>query len=185
MELSELKGSVVGVISRDYQVDDFKDSLVRDLITKRVDESLKMVRLDAKVLDMKFSELSSRDKSKVILASKLHDKVIVLVDFSKGLIKKDYSYFKALFKKIVQYGRKVILIEAKSDIFLGCADRIYVISGGEVKYDTLNIFDKVLLSYVDSPKIVQFEQKCDDKGIRLDYYTELDELLKAIYRIKS
>lgn len=185
MELKELKGAVIGVISHDYLEDDLKDKTVRDIITKKVNESLKMVKLDESILDKKFCDLSRGEKSKAVLASKLHDKEIVLVNFSRGLLKKDYSYFRSLFKKIVQYGKKVILVEPKMDLFLGCADRIYVILDGEVKYDTLNIFDKVLLLYTDAPSIVAFEQKCEDRGIRLDYYTELDELLKAIYRIKS
>ena len=77
MELSSLNGNVVGVVADNYKKDDFKDTLVSDIITKKIDDTLKMVKLDHSVLDKKFSDLSSRNKEKVILASKLHDKVIV------------------------------------------------------------------------------------------------------------
>ena len=185
MELNELTGRIVGVISSDYRVDDFDDKTVKEIVIKKVNESLKMVKLDESILDKKFSDLSSRNKNKVILASKLHDKEIILVNFSKGLLKKDYGYFKTLFKKIVTYNRKIILVESKMDLFINCVDRIYVINNKEIKYETLDVFDKILLLYADQPKIVEFCYKCEKMGIRLDHYTELDELLKAIYRIKS
>lgn len=185
MELNSLNGNIVGVIIDDYPSDDFKDSLVRDIIVKKVPESLKMVKLDESFLDKKFSDLSIRNKEKVILASKLHDKEIVLVNFSQGLIKSDFNYFKTLFKKIASYNRKIILVDKNTDLFLNCVDRIYVINNDEIKYETVDIFDKILKLYVDLPKIVEFSLKCESDGIRLDHYTELDELLKAIYRIKS
>ena len=71
------------------------------------------------------------------------------------------------------------------DLFLNCVDRIYVINEDEIKYETIDIFDKTLGLYADYPKIVEFYFKGIDLGVRLDQYTELDELLKAIYRIKS
>lgn len=185
MELSKLEGRIIGVISDNFQTDDFLDKLVSDIIIKKVPESLKMVQLENAVLDKRFRELSLRDKSKVILASKLHDQEIVLVNFSKGLTFKDFSYFKTLFKKIVTYGRRIILVDIKSELFLNCVDKIYVIEKDEVKYVTADLFDKILELYIDAPKIVEFFHKCEKMGVRLDQYTELDELMKAIYRIKA
>ena len=185
MELSSLNGTVVGVVADNYKKDDFKDTLVSDIITKKIDDTLKMVKLDHSVLDKKFSDLSSRNKEKVILASKLHDKVIVLVNFSEGLIKSDLDYFKTLFKRVTKYNKKVVLIDKNTEIFLNCVDRIYVLEQDTLKYETVDIFDKILELYVDLPKIVDFANRCEKVGVRLDHYTELDELMKAIYRIKS
>ena len=86
MELGSLNGNVIGVIADNYKRDDFKDTLVSEIITKRIEETLKMVKLESSVLEKRFSDLSSRNKEKVILASKLHDKEIILVNFSEGLI---------------------------------------------------------------------------------------------------
>ena len=119
------------------------------------------------------------------MASKLHDKEIVLVNFSRGLLKKEISYFKSLFRKVVSYNRRIILIDKNAELFLNCVDRIYVINNDTVKYDTIDIFDKILELYIDPPQIVEFSNRCEKMGIRLDHYTELDELLKAIYRIKA
>ncbi len=185
MELGELKGNIVGIINNDYKNIDFGDKQIKDIITKKVSESLKMVKLDENILDKSFSDLSISNKNKVILASKLHDKEIVLYDFSLGLTKKDREYFKRLFKKISTYNRRIFLVDKNTELFLNLVDRIYIIVDGIVKYDTMDIFDKVLGLYCDLPKIVEFANKCEKMGIRLDHYTELDELLKAIYRIKS
>ena len=185
MELGALNGNVIGVIANNYKKDDFKDTLVSEIITKRIEETLKMVKLESSVLVKKFSDLSDRNKEKVILASKLHDKEIVLVNFSKGLIKSDIDYFKILFKRITKYNKKVILIDRNTELFLNCVDRIYVLENDAIKYETVDIFDKILELYVDLPKIVDFAFVCEKKGVRLDHYTELDELMKAIYRIKS
>ena len=101
MELSNLKGRIIGIISNSYKNIDYRDKDVKDIITKKVSESLKMVKLDESILTKKFNDLSISNKNKVILASKLHDKEIVLYDFSSGLTSKDMNYFKTLFKKII------------------------------------------------------------------------------------
>ena len=185
MELSSLNGSVIGVIADNYKRYDFKDTLVSEIITKRIEETLKMVKLESSVLEKRFSDLSSRNKEKVILASKLHDKEIILVNFSEGLIKSDLDYFKTLFRRVTKYKKKVILIDKNTELFLNCVDRIYVLEDDSIKYETVDIFDKILELYVDLPKIVDFANRCEKVGVRLDHYTELDELMKAIYRIKS
>ena len=181
----ELDGKIIGVISDDYKEEDYSGKRITDIITFKIDEALKMVRLNKEIKERLFDELSSRDKSKVILASHLHDKEIRLVNFSKGLIKKDLNYFSSLFKRITSYGRKIILIDKNMELYLNCVDHIYVIKNAEIVYATKNIFDRELSKYVDIPKIVEFILNSADNGIRLDYYKELDELLKAIYRIKS
>ena len=83
MELTSLKGNIIGVISKQYQTDNFDGKKVKDLITNKVHESLKMVKLDEIYLEEHFENLSNRNKNKVILATKLHDKTIILVNFSK------------------------------------------------------------------------------------------------------
>ena len=185
MELEKLKGSIIGVINYQIKKDDFSDSLVKDIITNKPIESLKMVRLEEKILEKKFNELSSRDKNKVILASKLHDKIIILNKFTKGMIKSDIIYFTALFKRIVKYDKKIILIDSNTEIFLNCVDNIVVFNNNDIIYETKDIYDINLSKYCDLPKIVDFINISVDLGVHINHYLELDELLKAIYRIKS
>lgn len=181
----ELDGKIIGIISNDYIEEDYSGKKVEEIITYKISDALKMVKLDEAIKSVLFDDLSSRDKNKVILASRLHDKEIRLVNFSKGMIKKDLEYFSTLFKRIANYGRKIILVDKNLEMFLNCVDHIYILEDEKIVYETKNLFDNILTKYVDVPKIVEFINTSSKNGIRLDYYTELDELLKAIYRIKS
>ena len=186
MELNDLKGNIIGIIAMETQTkDDFKDTKVSEIIKYKLDASLKMVGLSNKIKDLKFSDLSSREKNKVILASKLNDEVIVLKYFSKGLISKDIEDFKRLFKKLVSYNKKIILIDNNLNLFINCVDNIYIISENEIIYENKDIYDPTLYLNADAPGIVDFTYLSEDEGIHIDEYKELDELIKAIYRIKS
>lgn len=184
MELSSLDGSIIGVVSCDYDVDNYSGKLVRDIVLKKRTESLKMVGFTSDIQDKLFDDLSSGNKNRVILASKLLEKNIILVNFSVGLTWKDIEFFKKLFKKVASYGKKIILID-NCELFFNLVDKIYVIDKGNILFSCNDLYNKELSNYIDLPKIVEFTFKCEDKGIRINHYKEVDELLKAIYRIKS
>ena len=92
MEL-DLKGNIVGVISNDFSESNYSGK-VKNIVLKKASDALKMVGLDGSYLELDYEDLSLRNKSKVILASKLQDKEILLVNFSKGLTNKDIEFFK-------------------------------------------------------------------------------------------
>ena len=92
----ELDGKIIGIISNAYEEVDYSGKKVEEIITYKMQDALKMVKLDESIKSVLFDDLSSRDKNKVILASHLHDKEIRLVNFSKGMIKKDLEYFNNL-----------------------------------------------------------------------------------------
>lgn len=186
MELKELTGNIIGIITNNMpKKEDYNSTLVKDIIKVRLEDSLKMVGLETSVVDKSFKDLSSGEKNKVILASKLNDKDIILIDFSKGLTKKEISFFKRLFKKIVTYNKKIYLYSTDAEIFINCVDNIYVINNDNVLYSTSDIFDPALYMDIDTPEIVNFIYKCQDLRIRLDEYKDINDLIKAIYRIKS
>ena len=186
MELSKLEGSIIGVITKDIKGhDDYKDVIVKDIIPKKITDSLKMVNLEENIQNKTFKELSSRDKNKIILASQLQNDIIILYDFTKGMLKKDLEYFKKLFKRIANYGKKIILVTKDANLFLGCVDKIYLIEDDKVVYQTDDCFDLAIYNNIDMPLMVEFIQDCYDLGIHLDAYTDINELIKAIYRIKS
>ncbi len=183
MELSSLKGNIVGVIGD--VVSDEPKGLIKNIVTKKTHDALKMVGLDDSILDKDYNGLSSREKAKVKVASKLQDKEIVLCNISKGLTKKDMDFFKSLFKKIINYNRRIFLVDKNSYLFLECCQNICVISDGDVIFTTDDIYDKRLERFIDVPKIVEFVNKSEKMGIKINHYLDIDELLKAIYRIKS
>lgn len=179
----ELNGSIIGIVSNDYIEDELK-GMVKDIVLKKSSDALKMVGLDDSYLDKDFMDLSDRDKNKIILASKLQNKEIKLINFSKGLTNKDIEFFKKLFKKIVSYGRKIILVDKNSNMFMNCVDNLYVINK-EIILETDDLYNEELKKYIDVPSIVEFTHKSLENGIKLNHYNDLDDLLKAIYRIKS
>ena len=179
----ELKGSIIGIVSNDYIEEELKGT-VKDIVLKKSSDALKMVGLDDSYLDKDFSDLSDRDKNKIILASKLQNKEIKLINFSKGLTNKDIEFFKKLFKKIVSYERKIILVDKNSNMFMNCVDNLYVINK-EIILETDDLYNEELKKYIDVPSIVEFTHKSLENGIKLNHYNDLDDLLKAIYRIKS
>lgn len=185
MELNKLDGSIIGVVSKDYKRDDYAGKLVKDVVIKKAADALKMVGFTEDVLDLCFDNLSTGNQNRVILASHLQDNPIVLVNFSVGLTYKDIEFFKKLFKRIASYGRKIVLVDNNSNLFFNLVDKVYVINKESIEYETSNLFDKGLKSYIDLPKIVEFTCKCEEKGIKINHYRDADELLKAIYRIKS
>lgn len=186
MELSSLEGKIIGLISDQKEdLSKYNEKVIKDIVTHRTEDSLKMVGLEVDVQDKLFNDLSSREKSKAILASKLNDDEIVLYDFSKGLIKKDLDFFKRLFKKISSYNKKIYLYSKDAELFINLVDKIYILNAGEVTYQTDNMFDPTIYIELEMPGIVSFIYKCEDLGYRLDEYTDINELIKAIYRIKQ
>lgn len=182
MELSSLNGNIIGVIN--YDIKESYNGLVKDIVLKKPEQALKMVGLTEEMLDKNFEDLSFRDKNKIILASKLQEKIIVLNNFSRGLTKKDIEFFKSLFKKVVKYDRKIILIDKNGELFINLVDNIYVFNNEEV-LNFKSLYDNDLVNWIQLPKIVEFTQKTLENGVKINEYKEIDELLKAIYRIKS
>ena len=182
MELSSLNGNIIGVIN--YDIKESYNGLVKDIVIKKTEQALKMVGLTEEVLDKNFEDLSFRDKNRVILASKLQEKIIILNNFSRGLTKKDIEFFKGLFKKVAKYDRKIILIDKNGELFINLVDNIYVFNNEEV-LNFKSLYDNDLVNWIQLPKIVEFTRKTLENGVKINEYKEIDELLKAIYRIKS
>ena len=184
MELEKLDGKIIGVIGDLVEADNYQGLMVSDIVKKRSLDALKMAGLTPEYMDKLFDKLSYRDKEKVKLASKLQDRVIILNNFSKGLTNKDIEYYKKLFKRISTYNRKIILVDKNSNMFMNLVDKIYVVED-KVIYETNDIFDDKLSEYIELPDIVKFNNLSQELGVKINHYKELDDLLKAIYRIKS
>ena len=52
----------------------------------------------------------------------------------------------------------------------------------KIVYKTNDIYDENLYKYVSIPPIIEFVKCIQNKGIKMDNYTDTYELLKAIYR---
>lgn len=184
MEINTLPGTIIGLIGNFNLKDDYNNMKIKDILGEKSDKALKIVNLtiDENTL---FENLATDDKNKVILAKKLNDEVIILNDFTKGFNHRERLFYKNLLKKISTYNRKIILISNDIYFFIKLVDHIYVIENNNIIYETENIFEDKLYEYADKPKIIEFVSLAKDKGINIDYYEEFNDLLKAIYRLKS
>ena len=179
-ELLKLNFNILGVVTPKIDIPKYTDSLER-LINYRLQDTKKITLLDINTTD----NLSSKDISKLQLAIHINDQVIVLYDFSKGLNFKEIRYYKILFNKITKtYKRKIILV-SKDINFLADMCDTYAIYDKKIIYSTKDIFDNNLYNYIDMPHIVKFIKIANAKGANLNKTTDINELIKDIYRRKN
>ncbi len=174
--------------------DYYKDILVKDYILKatsceekRLFDSLKLVSLSLIVLDRKMSVLSKSEIVKVEFAILLIKNVdmFVFYKFDSYFMEKELAYFKKLFKKLVsKYGKTIVLLDSKLEFLFDLVDRIVV----KNEKDELEVFvsptfyEERLLELLGTPKIVEFVKYVNATGKKLLPYTDMRELIKAIYR---
>lgn len=150
--------------------------------------ALKLVMLDSNILEKKGSELSTAEIKKVALAKALieNKEIIVLDYFEKELNHKEKENYKRLFKKLANDTNKTILIYTNDITFLwDIADSIFFVDNEQVinTYEKHNYFD--LIELVDKPIISKFLNEIRKKGIKIEDYKDIKDLLKAVYRIKE
>ncbi len=175
-DILKLDFNIIGVITPRINLPSFPKDLSK-VVTYKPEESLKIVGLDIKDLD----NLSTKEFSKLQLAASLGNDVIVLYDFSKGLNRKEINYFKLVFKRITKHYKKVILVSRDIE-FLATTCDYFAIYTNHIVYKTDNIFDDNLYKYIDMPKIVKFIKYANSKGACLNETTDINELMKDIYR---
>lgn len=155
--------------------------------SKKILEALKIVNLSEDYLLRKSNDLSNTEYNKLRLANDLinNEKIIILDYFDKGLCYKEKEYFKRLFRKLAKnYG---INFYIKTNDFSFCIDLVdeYLV------FDNNRIVKKILKKeafkekaylYYDKHTLVDFVLKSRKYNHLLDDYTDIKDVLKAIYR---
>ncbi len=186
MELSLLEGNIIGVVTTQiFSNPGYHNNKIKDIIGDKYADALKIVNLDFAYGEKLFMDLDASKQNKVRLAEQLNNKVIILEDFFKGMNNKEIIFYKNLLKKISSYHKKIILLSHHVNDFLNLVDRVYVIKDDTIVYQTADLKNEELYNYVSRPPIIEFVYLSRQKGIKLDYYTEFNDLLKAIYRLKA
>lgn len=166
----------------------FSESVKEYLDSPKALNALKLVMLDGSILAKKGIELSNAEIKAITLAKTLIDnkEIIVLEYFEKELNAKEKDNYKRFFKKLVNDTDKTILIYTNDLTFLwDIADRIFYVDNDQV----INTYEKKdyfkLGEIVNTPIISSFITKIRNKGIKIEDYKDIKDLLKAIYRIKE
>ncbi len=179
-EILKYDFQIIGVYTYDINIPTFKGE-IEDIIPFKANDALKLTML--KESDLK--NMSTNTVSKLQLASQLNKDVIVLYDFSKGLNAKELRYFNLFFKKITKsYKKKIIIVSRDVNYLSSICDTIAVYKKGVVVIAD-DWFDYRLYNYMDMPNIIKFIRLSNRHKAGLKNTTDLNELIKDIYRRKN
>lgn len=154
---------------------------------ERIKKSFQMLNLIDDILKEDICNLSFSEKIKIELAISLilNEDQIIFYQFDKYFMKKDLLYFKNLLKKLVyKYKKTIILIEVSMNFMLDFVDYLVVLKNEKeiLEFKKDDFFDLEIKDLLEVPKIIDFQQYINrDKKI-LNNYTDLKELIKAIFR---
>jgi ABC-type dipeptide/oligopeptide/nickel transport system ATPase subunit len=155
--------------------------------TKKIIEALKMVNLNEDYLLKKSNDLSNTEYNKLRLVSDLvnNEKTIILDYFDKGLCYKEKEYFKRLFKKLSKnYG---INFYIKTNDFAFCIDLVdeyLIFDNNKIVKNILkkDIYKEEIFNYYDKHTLCDFVIKSRKYNHLKDDYTDIKDVLKAVYR---
>lgn len=177
-----------------YIKSNYKRMQVKEYILKKTkcDEeklisSLKLVNLSSKILDKDLKVLSTTEYLKIELAICLilNLKTIILYHFDKYFMEKELAFFKRLLKKLViKYNKTVVLINVNLSFMLDFVDRLVLLEENNVVkvYDKEAFYNDELKDYMDIPNIIDFVKYVNRDNKILNNYTDIKELIKAIFR---
>ena len=158
-------------------------------VSKHVKDSLLMVGLDESYLSKDPFSLSSGEMRKIAIASVLayNPQLIILDEPTICLDEKSKDNLIKMIKMLKnRYKKTLIIVSTDTDLLLKICDDVTVLSKGKVvltgsKYD---VFKQDIEKYgLKKPKIIEFEQLVlKEKGIRIGYRDEINDLMKDIYR---
>ena len=170
----------------EYQL--FEESVLKDVMfgpknfgikdeeaKKLAIEALKSCNIDSSYFSRSPFELSGGEKRRVAIAGilALDPEVLVLDEPTAGLDPQGEKEMMALFEKIYESGKSVIIVTHNMDLVLKYARTVVVMSKGEVvkKGDPLDVFvDEELLKNVaiEPPYVIKVAVALKEKGIDID-----------------
>lgn len=173
------------------KLNDYIKNKFNNLSDEKIKEAYKICLLNDKDLDKPLNVLSSNEIEKVELMIKLLEnrEVIILSDFEINFLNKELNYFKSLFKKMVtKYNKTIVLITNKLDKIMDLVDIILVVENKKVilELSSSDIYsDRIYENNIDTPDIIEFVKMVRRKNIKMEDYTDVKELIKAIFRSVS
>lgn len=173
------------------KLNDYIKNKFNNISDEKIKEAYKICLLNDKDLDKPLNVLSSNEIEKVELMIKLLEnrEVIILSDFEINFLNKELNYFKSLFKKMVtKYNKTIVLITNKLDKIMDLVDIILVVENKKVilELSSSDIYsDRIYENNIDTPDIIEFVKMVRRKNIKMEDYTDVKELIKAIFRSVS
>ena len=109
---------------------------------------------------------------------------IVLYHFDTYFMEKELAFFKKLFQKLViKYNKTIVLIESKLSFLLDLADYFIVLEDNKLlKFHKDEFYSDELEQVLDVPPMVSFVKYVNQTKKKIGEFTDIKELIKAIYR---
>lgn len=160
-----------------------------DKLQLRTIDALKLVGLNEEYFSKSPFSLSLSDAKKVALACVLiyNPKIIILDEITAGLGHNERLELVRLLKRLKNNYNKTIILLSKDTAFthqisdyIYIMDKCRIVEEGkrEILYDTLLLSDISL----EVPPMIEFISEARKKGINLHDQTEINDLLKEVYR---
>ena len=166
--------------------DTIKGFLLQVATERRVSKVIKMVGIDESVLNKRPDEISNLDETLVIIAYQLLQSKDLVINYLDVLLNhKEEIYLKRLLSKLVhQYNIKLAIFTNNMSFCFDLVDRIIIVKDKEIiKYLSNDFYNLELYDYIDMPEIIRFVKDLQSKGIKIDNYLDIRELIKGIYRL--
>lgn len=174
--ISIIEGGIFNTTTKEY------------LNSDKATNALKLVMLDENILNQKGTTLSTHELKAISLAKALieNKEIIVLDYFEKELNYKEKENYKRLYKKLANDISKTIVIFTNDISFLwDITDFIMIVDNNNI----VNTFKREdyfkILELIDKPIISEIIAKIRAKGVKIEDYKDIKDLLKAIYRLKE
>ena len=161
---------------------------------KRINDSLIMVGLNEKYLNLNINNLSSGEKKKLALASALilNPSILIIDEPVISLDRKTKEELKKIFRILkTRYNKTIIFVSNNLDFVLEVADYVYVLYDKEIvlegkKIDVLSKTDILKKYGIIGPNITSFENLVlTKKQTKIGYRYEINDLIKDIYRCSN
>ena len=155
----------------------------------RINDALKLVGLDESYLKRNPLDLSLVEAKKVALASVLiyNPSIIILDEYTTSLSYQDKEELIRLLRILKNKYRKTIILLSKDTNFCyKITDRVFLMHLTKLiaEGDKSLLENDELLKQIDVevPKIVSFVKECNIKGHEINYYNNILDLIKGVYR---
>lgn len=161
----------------------YLEEIIPSFSYQKFQKACKMVLLDESVFQKNLKYLSRTEckKLRFILALLSGSKILVFQDFEQGFYKKERSYYQKLFKKLTKYGKSILYITNDVSFLIGLVSE-FILFGEKKQTVVKHFYDKQIYEHLDKPEVVSFVEYLGTKGIMMEPYIEMKEVLKAIYR---
>lgn len=146
-------------------------------------DACKMVLLDPEIINGNVSKISSTEAKKLrfVEALLLNSETFLFVNFEQGFVFKSRCYFQKLFKKLIKYGKCIILVTNDLTFLMDVPSKLVLFEKNNY-LEISDFYDERLYQYVEMPNVIFYVKYLEMRGIKMEHYLESKEVLKAIYR---